>query len=247
MNQQDQQLVTQCQGQPSALQQQLLRHNQNLLLLQLQQQQMQQQQVLGQQHSQQMQQHLQQQAQAQQPLTTNAVASVLVEGHPSNVIGSLRVIYPLLHKMLRESGFGTNVLPLIGSNGVLLVKVSFSFRTPTPAAVPAGEPLVFTLRGAPWLRAVLYQNGVMEDTGFGFAPQDWLDLIETLQSMSSVVQQKGLAEGLKEALWRRDGRRRTYFCCLLHPATQQGCGKRLLDQNELKQHIHKFHGNAPLE
>jgi len=254
MTQQQQQLISQCGGHPTALQQQQLRHNQQILLLQLQQQQLQQQQVQEQQQQQQMQHHHQQAAQNQRPLTSVAVASVLVEGHPSNVIGSFRVIYPLLHKMLRESGFGANVLPLMGCNGVLMVKVSFSFRTPTPSAVREGEPIVFTMRGAPWLRAVLYQNGVMEDSGFSWSPPDWLDLIETLQQLSSVVQQKSLADGLKEALWRRDGRRRTYFCCLLRPGTvthgqqshiapAQGCGIRLLDQNELKQHITKEHGH----
>ncbi len=256
--QQQQQLISQCGGQASPLQQQQLQQNQQLLLLQLQQQQLQQQQILEQQHQQQLQQHQQQQAQSQRPLTSVAVASVLVEGHPSNVIGSLRVVYPLLHKMLRESGFGSNVLPLMGCHGQLMVKVSFSFRTPTPSAVKEGEPLVFTMKGAPWLRAMLYQNGVMADCGFSWSPPDWLDLIETLQQLSSVVQQQSLADGLREALWRRDGRRRTYFCCLLrHPVQQQqglssnahiqGCGIRLLDQNELRQHIAKEHAHPAVQ
>jgi hypothetical protein len=167
-------------------------------------------------------------------------------------------VYPLLHKMLRESGFGSNVLPLMGCHGQLMVKVSFSFRTPTPSAVKEGEPLVFTMKGAPWLRAMLYQNGVMTDCGFSWSPPDWLDLIETLQQLSSVVQQQSLADGLREALWRRDGRRRTYFCCLLrHPVQQQqalshnghiqGCGIRLLDQNELRQHIAKEHAHPVVQ
>lgn len=250
--QQQQQLINQCGGCPSPLQQQQLQQHQQLLLLQLQQQQLQQQQVLEQQHQQQVQQHQHQQAQSQRPLTSASVAAVLAEGYPSNVIGSLRVVYPLLHKMLRESGFGSNVMPLVGCHGQLMVKVSFSFRTPTPSAVKEGEPLVFTMKGAPWLRAMLYQNGVMQDCGFSWSPTDWLDLIETLQQLSSIVQQQSLADGLREALWRRDGRRRTYFCCLLrHPFQQrqsiQGCGIRLLDQNELRQHIAKDHANPPFQ
>ena len=243
--QQQQQLFNQYGGRATPLQQQQLQQNQQLLLLQLQQQQLQQKQALEQQHQQQLQQHQQQQAQSQRPLTSEAVASVLVEGHPSNVIGSLRVVYPLLHKMLRESGFGSNVLPLMGCHGQLMVKVSFSFRTPTPSVVKEGEPLVFTMKGAPWLRAMLHENGVMTDCGFSWSPPDWLDLIETLQQISSVVQQQSLANGLREALWRRDGRRRTYFCCLLrHNGTQiEGCGIRLLDQNELRQHISKEHAH----
>lgn len=247
--QQQQQVWIEYGGHPTPLQQQQLQQNQQLLLLQLQQQQLQQQQALEQQHQQQLQQHQQQQAQSQRPLTSKAVASVLVEGHPSNVIGSLRVVYPLLHKMLRESGFGSNVLPLMGCHGELMVKVSFSFRTPTPSAVKEGEPLVFTMKGAPWLRAMLHQNGVMTDCGFSWSPPDWLDLIETLQQLSSVVQQQSLADGLREALWRRDGRRRTYFCCLLrHNGTQlEGCGIRLLDQNELRQHISKEHAHPAIQ
>ena len=51
---------------------------------------------------------------------------------------------------------------------------------------------------------------------------------------------QGLEEGLREALFRRDGRRRTYFCCMENTSLDgrtTGCGKRLLDQNELKAHI----------
>ena len=119
-------------------------------------------------------------------------------------------------------------------------------------------------RGAPWLRAVLQPNGLLEDTGFGYSPHDYLDLLETLQSVATLGQQQVLAEGLKEALWRRDGRRRTYFCCLYSPGPHPhldprradwskfdpvvGCGKRLLDVNELKQHVAacKHHGRLCL-
>ena len=65
---------------------------------------------------------------------------------------------------------------------------------------------------------MLQPSGLLEDTGFGYSPHDYLDLLETLQSIATLGQQQVLAEGLKEALWRRDGRRRTYFCCLYSPA-----------------------------
>ena len=78
--------------------------------------------------------------------------------------------------------------------------------------------IISRCRGAPWLRAVLQPSGLLEDTGFGYSPHDYLDLLETLQSIATLGQQQVLAEGLKEALWRRDGRRRTYFCCLYSPA-----------------------------
>ena len=111
---------------------------------------------------------------------------------------------------------------------------------------------------------MLQPNGLLEDTGFGYSPHDYLDLLETLQSVATLGQQQVLAEGLKEALWRRDGRRRTYFCCLYSPGPHPhldprradwskfdpvvGCGKRLLDVNELKQHVAacKHHGRLCL-
>jgi hypothetical protein len=147
--------------------------------------------------------------------------------------------------MLRESGFGANVFPLVGCNGALLVKLAFGVRTPTPAAVKEGGPLVLSAKTAPWLRAVLRADGTIIDQGFSFSPYDWADLLQTLRLM--VSHRAGLEEGLSEALFRRDGRRRTYFCCLERTGLDGrpcGCGKRLLDQNELKAHIHAQH-SAP--
>ena len=73
----------------------------------------------------------------------------------------LASLYRLLHQMLRESGFGANVFPLIGCNGVLVVKVAFRARAAKPSLVPEGDPLVFTVRGAVWLRAELSIDGAL--------------------------------------------------------------------------------------
>ena len=59
---------------------------------------------------------------------------------------ALRTVYPLLHKMLRESGFGANYFTLLGSHGLLTVKVSFQARTVTPSAVSEQEALVLSVR-----------------------------------------------------------------------------------------------------
>ena len=59
---------------------------------------------------------------------------------------ALRTVYPLLHKMLRESGFGANYFTLLGSHGLLTVKASFQARTVTPSAVSEQEALVLSVR-----------------------------------------------------------------------------------------------------
>ena len=59
---------------------------------------------------------------------------------------ALRTVYPLLHKMLRESGFGANYFTLLGSHGLLTVKASFQSRTVTPSAVSEQEALVLSVR-----------------------------------------------------------------------------------------------------
>ena len=46
-------------------------------------------------------------------------------------------LYSVLHQMLRESGFGGNVFPLIGCNGVLAVKVAFSGAPHPPPPPPS--------------------------------------------------------------------------------------------------------------
>ena len=48
--------------------------------------------------------------------------------------------------MLRESGFGANYFTLLGSHGLLTVKVSFQARTVTPSAVSEQEALVLSVR-----------------------------------------------------------------------------------------------------
>ena len=58
----------------------------------------------------------------------------------------------------------------MGCNGALLIKLAFGVRTPTPAAVKEGGPLVLSSKSAPWLRAVLRADGTIIDQGFGFSP-----------------------------------------------------------------------------
>jgi hypothetical protein len=170
---------------------------------------------------------------SQPPGQSQTMARNLLPVDNVNVNQKPVLLYSLLHRMLRESGFGANVFPLVGCNGALLIKVAFNVRTKTPAAMPEGGPLILSAKTAPWLRAVLHPTGRVVDQGFSFSPHDWSDLLMTMR--------------LREALYRRDGRRRTYFCCQQHllPNGRVGsCGKRLLDQNELGSHIQAEHPPA---